>query len=72
MQQKSTISLSSIQMNGVLHDTAFSGKATAEAFKAYLENDLLHKFKTKTMKALPCAIQCAFQAATPTACVGWF
>lgn len=67
MQQKSTISLSSIQMNGVLHDTAFSGKATAEAFKAYFENDLLHKFKTKTVKALPCA----FQAETPTACVGW-
>lgn len=67
MQQKSTTNLSSIQMNGVLHDTAFSEKATAEAFKAYLENDLLHKFKTKTVKALPCA----FQAATPTACVGW-
>lgn len=41
MQQKSTTNLSSIQMNEVLHDTAFSGKATAEAFKAYLENDLL-------------------------------
>ena len=38
-----------------------------EAFKAYLENDLLHKFKAKAAKALPCA----FQAETPTACVGW-
>ena len=67
MQQKSAANLSSIQMNEVLHDTAFSGKATAEAFKAYLENDLLHKFKAKAAKALPCA----FQAETPTACVGW-
>ena len=67
MQQESTANLSSIQMNEVLHDTAFSGKAIAEAFKAYLENDLLHKFKAKAAKALPCAIQ----AETPTACVGW-
>ena len=38
---KNTTILSSIQMDGTLHYTTFSGGTTAEEFKAYLENDLL-------------------------------
>ena len=40
-KSKNTTILSSIQMNGTLHYTTFSGGTTAEEFKAYLENDLL-------------------------------
>ena len=40
-KSKNTTILSSIQMDGTLHYTTFSGGTTAEAFKAYLENELL-------------------------------
>ena len=40
-KSKNTTILSSIQMDGALHYTTFSGGTTAEAFKAYLENELL-------------------------------
>jgi len=40
-KSKNTTILSSIQMDGTLHYTTFSGGTTAEEFKAYLENDLL-------------------------------
>ena len=38
---KNTTILSSIQLNGTLHYTTFSGGTTVERFKRYLENDLL-------------------------------
>ena len=38
---KNTTILSSIQSNGALHYTTFSGGTTVEKFKQYLENDLL-------------------------------
>ena len=40
-KSKNTTILSSIQMDGTLHYTTFSGGTTAEAFEAYLENELL-------------------------------
>ena len=33
---------------------------------------LLRKFKARTLDALPNAIQCAFQAVSPSDCLGWF
>lgn len=38
---KNTTVLSSIQLNGTLHYTTFSGGTTVERFKRYLETDLL-------------------------------
>ena len=38
---KNTTILSSIQLNGTLHYTIFSGGTTVERFKQYLETDLL-------------------------------
>ena len=38
---KNTTILSSIQLNGTLHYTTFSGGTTVERFKRYLETDLL-------------------------------
>lgn len=38
---KNTTILSSIQLDGSLHYTTFSGGTTVEKFKQYLENDLL-------------------------------
>jgi transposase len=38
---KNTTILSSIQRDGALHYTTFSGGTTVEKFKTYLENDLL-------------------------------
>lgn len=38
---KNTTILSSIQLDGTLHYTTFSGGTTVEKFKKYLENDLL-------------------------------
>ena len=38
---KNTTILSSIQLDGTLHYTTFSGGTTVEKFKRYLENDLL-------------------------------
>jgi hypothetical protein len=32
----------------------------------------LRKFKARTLDALPNAIQCAFQAVSPSDCSGWF
>ena len=126
---KNTTILSSIQLDGTLHYTTFSGGTTVEKFKRYLETDLLphlkansilvmdnmkshhakavknlldsfgvryiylppyspdlnpieklwskvksflHKFKARTLDALPNAIQCAFQTVSPSDCSGWF
>ena len=38
---KNTTILSSIQLNGTLHYTTFSGGTTVERFKRYLETELL-------------------------------
>ena len=42
---KNTTILSSIQLDGTLRYTTFSGGTTVEKFKQYLENDLLAMFK---------------------------
>ena len=42
---KNTTILSSIQLDGSLHYTTFSGGTTVEKFKQYLENDLLPYLK---------------------------
>lgn len=126
---RNTTILSSIQLDGTLRYTTFSGGTTVERFKRYLETDLLphlngnsvlvmnnmkshhakvvknlldssgvryiylppyspdlnsieklwskvkaflRKFKAQTLDALPNAIQCAFQAVSPSDCLGWF
>ncbi|MCI7542546.1 MAG: transposase [Subdoligranulum sp.] len=126
---KNTTILSSIQLDGALHYTTFSGGTTVERFKQFRETDLLphlngnsvlimdnmkshhakavknllgssgvrsiylppyspdlnpieklwskvkallRKFKARTLDAFPNAIQCAFQAVSPSDCSGWF
>ena len=126
---KNTTILSSIQLDGTLHYTTFSGGTTVERFKQYLKTDLLphlngdsvlvmdnmkshhakavkdlldnsgvryiylppyspdlnpieklwskvksllHKFKARTLNALPNAIQNAFHSVTVSDCSGWF
>ena len=122
-----TTILSSIQLDGTLHYTTFSGGTTVERFEQFLETDLLphlngnsvlimdnmkshhakvaknlldssgvryiyippyspdlnpieklwskvkallRKFKARALDALPNAIQCAFQAVSPSDCSG--
>ena len=126
---RNTTILSSIQLDGTLRYTTFSGGTTVERFKRYLEDILpphlnddsvlsmdnmksyhakavkelldssgiryiylppyspdlnsieklwskvkafLRKFKAQTLDALSNAIQCAFQAVSPSDCLGWF
>ena len=46
---KNTTILSSIQLNGTLHYTTFSGGTTVERFKRYLETDLLPHLNGKSV-----------------------
>ena len=46
---KNTTILSSIQLDGTLHYTTFSGGTTVEKFKRYLETDLLPHLKDNSV-----------------------